>query len=329
MYRIVYIYFATIPLLLIFTAPLSVAFSKELFKDNERHILETHGYLRHGYGRSNGGDTQVSFSAPGAGARYRLGNEPDFNVELLLQYTYLLEKANELGPSIRVVYKRDEFRNRGELSKSGLRNIAESYVSLDNINNSGVNFWLGRRYYERKEIHIIDYNWLNSGQRSNYGFGLQSLNLFNTETDIALFTYEDSKASPINNSNSSSSLDSYVLDLRLRNIELTSSSLLTLWSRIAYRDNNNSLGYSSKSGFAGGFWVDYNSLFDGKSTLSVNYSQGAAIAQGAFNSTPIREDQGYDLDDAFAFEINNDLLVDILPTWSMQALILYRFRLIY
>ncbi|MCV5663612.1 carbohydrate porin, partial [Escherichia coli] len=37
--------------------------------------LEFHGYLRTGTGSSSEGGKQVCFSAPGAGAKYRLGNE--------------------------------------------------------------------------------------------------------------------------------------------------------------------------------------------------------------------------------------------------------------
>ena len=41
--------------------------------------LEFHGYFRGGLGMSEHGETQAKFQAPGARAKYRLGNEPENN----------------------------------------------------------------------------------------------------------------------------------------------------------------------------------------------------------------------------------------------------------
>ena len=39
--------------------------------------FEFHGYFRAGYGQNSAGGQQVAFQAPGAGAKYRLGNEAE------------------------------------------------------------------------------------------------------------------------------------------------------------------------------------------------------------------------------------------------------------
>ena len=39
--------------------------------------FEFHGYFRSGYGLNSEGGQQVAFEAPGAGAKYRLGNEAE------------------------------------------------------------------------------------------------------------------------------------------------------------------------------------------------------------------------------------------------------------
>jgi maltoporin len=39
--------------------------------------LEFHGYLRSGFGMNGEGGKMEAFKAPGAGAKYRLGNESD------------------------------------------------------------------------------------------------------------------------------------------------------------------------------------------------------------------------------------------------------------
>ena len=45
--------------------------------------FEFHGYLRSGYGLNGSGGQQVAFLAPGAGAKYRLGNEAETYAELI------------------------------------------------------------------------------------------------------------------------------------------------------------------------------------------------------------------------------------------------------
>src|SRR6185295_20181242 len=45
--------------------------------------FEFHGYFRSGYGLNGRGGQQVAFQAPGAGAKYRLGNEAETYGELI------------------------------------------------------------------------------------------------------------------------------------------------------------------------------------------------------------------------------------------------------
>lgn len=45
--------------------------------------FEFHGYFRSGYGLNSAGGQQVAFEAPGAGAKYRLGNEAETYGELI------------------------------------------------------------------------------------------------------------------------------------------------------------------------------------------------------------------------------------------------------
>jgi maltoporin len=45
--------------------------------------FEFHGYLRSGYGLDSEGGQQVAFQAPGAGAKYRLGNEAETYSEFI------------------------------------------------------------------------------------------------------------------------------------------------------------------------------------------------------------------------------------------------------
>src|SRR5215831_17430993 len=51
--------------------------------------FEFHGYFRSGYGGNGKGGQQVAFQAPGAGAKYRLGNETETYSELIFVNNWL------------------------------------------------------------------------------------------------------------------------------------------------------------------------------------------------------------------------------------------------
>src|SRR6202044_415843 len=51
--------------------------------------FEFHGYFRSGYGLNSVGGQQVAFEAPGADAKYRLGNEAETYAELIFVHNWL------------------------------------------------------------------------------------------------------------------------------------------------------------------------------------------------------------------------------------------------
>jgi len=55
---------------------------RERFEQVLQNFVEISGYMRAGYGRDNEGGPQVAFQAPGAFAKYRLGNEAENYGEL-------------------------------------------------------------------------------------------------------------------------------------------------------------------------------------------------------------------------------------------------------
>jgi maltoporin len=60
-----------------------------------RKDFEFHGYLRSGFGVNSQGGAQVPFQAPGAGAKYRLGNEAETYAELILVNNWVKDKTGD------------------------------------------------------------------------------------------------------------------------------------------------------------------------------------------------------------------------------------------
>src|SRR6185436_6801268 len=60
-------------------------------------FMDIHGYFRAGYGRDSNGGSMVGFQAPGASAKYRLGNEPDTYGEITFGKNFYEDGAFELN----------------------------------------------------------------------------------------------------------------------------------------------------------------------------------------------------------------------------------------
>ena len=147
------------------------------------NAFEFHGYFRSGYGINNVGGQQVAFQAPGAGAKYRLGNEAETYAELIFVNNWLNPEhdANRM-------WAKTEFMVEANTSNSatyanfpnGVGNdqfrFREAFVTFGNVLDSqpGAKFWAGERYYRRQHIEINDFYPLDM---SGYGAGVEDLDV--------------------------------------------------------------------------------------------------------------------------------------------------------
>ena len=146
-------------------------------------MFEFHGYFRSGYALNSEGGQQVAFQAPGAGAKYRLGNEaetygefifinnwlnPDHNSDRAWFKTEVMFEANTTDAASYASFNNgtgnDQFRLREAFVRGG--NVFESQPDAK--------FWVGERYYRRQHIEINDFYPLDM---SGYGAGFEDLNL--------------------------------------------------------------------------------------------------------------------------------------------------------
>jgi maltoporin len=145
--------------------------------------FEFHGYFRSGYGLNSQGGQQIAFQAPGADAKYRLGNEaetygefifvnnwvnPDHDSDRAWFHTEVMLEANTSDSASYANFNNgignDQFRLR------------EAFVRVGNIFESqpDAKFWAGQRYYRRQHIEINDFYPLDM---SGYGAGFEDLHL--------------------------------------------------------------------------------------------------------------------------------------------------------
>src|SRR5262245_55683283 len=145
--------------------------------------FEFHGYFRAGFGMNSNGGQQVAFQAPGADAKYRLGNEVETYAELIFVNNWINpeQAADKL-------WMRTEFMVEANTTNSasyanfpgGIGNdnfrLREAFVQAGNVLAAfpEAKFWAGERYYRRYQAHINDFYILDM---SGYGGGIEDVNV--------------------------------------------------------------------------------------------------------------------------------------------------------
>jgi maltoporin len=263
-----------------------------LVEQDSNNGLFLAGYLRMGAGLSHD-HTMVDFKLPGATAKYRLGNEANFYYETRFRYRQQLEQGKLTGNLNFAGFRRYDSNESFELDI-----VREANLSYQ-INNS--EYWIGRSYNHRKQIHIIDHYFMNTAQGADWGLGVNAVSLADGLFNIAYYQYRDN----FNNE----TLTSRAIDLRWQT-SLDDNSKVLYWLYARTRDDNRKLNATDENGYSVGMRIDHKKLFNGKSRMVAFYSQGAAIVQSGINGRPIREQQGWQLSKASIFELSNDWLFE-------------------
>src|SRR5208282_3009890 len=145
--------------------------------------FEFHGYFRSGYGLNSVGGQQVAFEAPGAEAKYRLGNEAETYAELIFVNNWVNPDHNSDKAWFRTEFMVEANTSNSENYASfpnGIGNdqyrFREAFVQAGNVFESQPNakFWAGERYYRRQHIDSDDFYPLDL---SGYGGGVEDLNV--------------------------------------------------------------------------------------------------------------------------------------------------------
>ncbi len=154
----------------------ALAYQDRILADRFEKVLsefvDIGGYFRAGYGRNDQGGPMQGFRAPGAGAKYRLGNEAENYGELILGKNVYLPGVFHMdqglrpdgtpsGPVARVQLRLNFFNAYESLNSSADTNVGlpEVWASLGNVISSQpkAKFWAGNRFYRRHDIHINDF----------------------------------------------------------------------------------------------------------------------------------------------------------------------------
>jgi maltoporin len=151
-------------------------------------FVDIGAYFRAGYGRNSEGGPQVGFQAPGAFAKYRLGNEAETYGEIIFSKNFYAPGAFSLepgkgggassGPVAHVQLRLSVFNPYTDLLSSADTDVGlpEAWASIGNVvsGQPSMKFWAGNRFYRRHDIHINDFFFYNM---SGAGGGMEDLTL--------------------------------------------------------------------------------------------------------------------------------------------------------
>jgi maltoporin len=148
--------------------------------------FEFHGYFRSGYGLNGEGGQQVAFQAPGAGAKFRLGNEAETYGEFIFVNNWLNPErtSNKAWIKTEVMIEANTTNAASYANFGGTPGITgndqfrlrEAFVQAGNVLESqpDAKFWAGERYYRRQHVEIDDFYPLDM---SGYGAGVEDLHV--------------------------------------------------------------------------------------------------------------------------------------------------------
>lgn len=290
------------------------------------------GYFRTSLGESEGGKTMVNFAIPGGLSHYRLGNEPNTYAEVEFDYNHKLDLESK--KSFDLVFMLAGYSGFGDQQPFKLENVTQLYAKMNNvIGNSDI--WIGRRYYERRDHHIIDYFWYSPGQGATVGAGIDNIRgkKHKDDIDIAIFNFENKNVRSLNNDkddNTKGVLQNFILETKWKNIPISENGSVTFWNRLSKRQKSN-INYNQINGYGLGVWYDQTNIFKGKAynTLQISYRKGNSIGK---NLAPIYETSeselvySYDMKKTYVLEVSNQFTFEHEKVFALSAVALYRYE---
>jgi maltoporin len=182
--------------------------------------FEFHGYFRSGFGLNSRGGQQVAFEAPGAQAKYRLGNETETYAELIFVNNWVNPDHNSDKAWFRSEFliqantsNSENFAPSSSGTGSDQFRVREAFVQAGNIFESQphAKFWGGERYYRRQHIDSNDFFPLDM---SGYGGGVEDLDLKFGKAAVAFIGVARPDVVTQNGNMTTSHIDATVYDVK-------------------------------------------------------------------------------------------------------------------
>ncbi|EKO3487645.1 maltoporin LamB [Vibrio fluvialis] len=266
--------------------------------------VDFNGYFRAGTGISGNGNGDISFMKNGIG---RLGNENDNYYEFGFK-----EELKTGEQSWKVESMIAQGNNGAKGWEDGDFNVAQFNVQAKGLfaSDQDAVLWAGKRYYQRKDIHITDFYFLNT---SGTGGGIENVSLGNQKLSVALIQDGDNTAS-----------SGYIFDARLANISLWENASLELAVAYNFATEKDGKQETADDGVMGtailhqGLSNGFNQTVFQYGTAGYGVQMANLWGSGAYYSRGTTENN-----DATGFRILNWGVMNFGSSWEMGHQLAY------
>lgn len=155
--------------------------------------FSTDGYFRSGTGAGNS-TKNTCYKLAGDGLGYRLGNECDTDAEISLKNTVKFGGMQITGNIMPTYYT----KNTSDSDNNSNFTLSQAYVEAKGVDIAPeVNFWAGKRYYGRSDIHITDTKYTKldgtggGADNINVGIGKLGISYFRRDPKTATESWDN------------------------------------------------------------------------------------------------------------------------------------------
>lgn len=222
------------------------------------------GYFRAGPGQktTTAGDSSRCFGANMEGGTYRLGNECHTYGE------FMLSQGGQAGKVDYKAYLMTNIFQDGSDPDGAAIKLNQIYAEGKGFDIApNQTFWIGRRFYGRADVHMVDTFFVNM---TGTGAGADGFDLGFGSLNVAVFRNNDNTANPGTR-----------LNLDLNGINTNPGGKLRVTS--VFSDFS---GTNGQSGFGLSLQHNQGGVFGGENTLWLQYAQGSAyLSMGTGGAT--------------------------------------------
>ena len=229
--------------------------------------VDMFGYFRDGWAVNTHGGGMTCFQTPGMDFKLRLGNECDNYGEWGIQTSIYKDKAG-VEVTAGVMFNYDQ--NTGVATGTNVPfGIQQNYFKMKMPQLAGATFWGGKQYYERQNIDMIDFFFLNTSDTGigvedvDVGFGKISFSLFGNGSGNEIFVRPD---------------------FRIYGMPINPGGALTIDLNLDYVDRNKDTDPKLSNDADVGFWVsvkhDQSGILGGNNMAVVQFATGPGSGMG-------------------------------------------------
>ena len=229
------------------------------------------GYFRAGTGATSKNAARACYNLGISGGHYRLGNECDIYGEFGLSQAGTLDGASYKAKVMFNMY------NPGTDTGASKVGINQMYVETKGLDLApATNFWAGKRWYGRADVHIVDTFFVNM---SGVGAGADSIALGGGKLGVAYFGTDGGGAT------GASTNPGHRLNVDFGDLPVNPGGKLRLVGTFIKGNFDNATDGKGTSGF--GMTVQHNQEITGigaNNTAWLQYAQGSAGLDSNFGT---------------------------------------------